>query len=210
MSSQLKESLSAAVDNEADEFEMRRVLDEVSREPELRASWNRYHAIGALIRGEHSQRSRRAAPLLARMWAAIERASDDTDLPLETSGSRAWGRRMAGGAVAAVVALGIVIGFGPFGSTNDSADSSLFAIQAPPVMSVPVVATREATAVSDLAADALAAAEGATQTAPLRPFPSESDLARSQGYMLHHAHQLGLNRPPGPTSFVRVAAFESR
>ncbi|KUM44884.1 sigma-E factor negative regulatory protein [Pseudomonas sp. EpS/L25] len=48
----LLESLSAVMDNEADEFETRRVLAEVSKDPELRATWSRYAMVSAVIRGE--------------------------------------------------------------------------------------------------------------------------------------------------------------
>ncbi|QDD91414.1 sigma-E factor negative regulatory protein [Pseudomonas oryzihabitans] len=48
----LLESLSAVMDNEADEFETRRVLSEVSKDPELRATWSRYAMVSAVIRGE--------------------------------------------------------------------------------------------------------------------------------------------------------------
>jgi sigma-E factor negative regulatory protein RseA len=38
MNEQLRQSLSAVVDGEADAFELRRVLDELDRDPELRAT----------------------------------------------------------------------------------------------------------------------------------------------------------------------------
>ena len=46
MSEKLKGSLSAVIDGEADEFELRRVLDEVDKNEELRSTWERYHLIG--------------------------------------------------------------------------------------------------------------------------------------------------------------------
>ena len=52
MSEQLKESLSAVMDGEADEFEIRRVLDEATSDAELRGVWERYHLIGSVLRGE--------------------------------------------------------------------------------------------------------------------------------------------------------------
>ena len=56
MSEKLKESLSAVMDGEADEFELRRVLDEVSKDAELASSWDRYHLIGSVMRGERLAR----------------------------------------------------------------------------------------------------------------------------------------------------------
>jgi sigma-E factor negative regulatory protein RseA len=48
----LQESLSAVMDGEASELELRRVLTNIDREPELRASWSRYQTTSAMIRGE--------------------------------------------------------------------------------------------------------------------------------------------------------------
>ncbi|MDE0661242.1 MAG: sigma-E factor negative regulatory protein [Gammaproteobacteria bacterium] len=47
----LNEALSAAVDGEAEELELRRVLNAVERDPELRAKWERLHLIGDAMRG---------------------------------------------------------------------------------------------------------------------------------------------------------------
>ncbi|MEZ5597309.1 MAG: sigma-E factor negative regulatory protein [Pseudomonadales bacterium] len=52
MSEQLREALSAVLDGEADEFTLRRVLDETSRNVELRDTWTRYSLIKATLRGD--------------------------------------------------------------------------------------------------------------------------------------------------------------
>lgn len=52
MSNKMIESVSAAMDNEAGAFELRRVMDEAGRNPQLRDIWMRYHLIGAVLRGE--------------------------------------------------------------------------------------------------------------------------------------------------------------
>ena len=52
MTEKMLEALSAAVDDEAGKFELRRLLDEAGRNGELRGAWMRYHAIGAVLRGE--------------------------------------------------------------------------------------------------------------------------------------------------------------
>jgi len=48
----LKESLSALMDNEASEFEFRRVLKECAVNDDLKLKWERFHLISAAIRGE--------------------------------------------------------------------------------------------------------------------------------------------------------------
>jgi len=57
MSEQLKEALSAALDNEADEFELRRVLDEAGRDESLRETFERYQLIQAVMRGDADART---------------------------------------------------------------------------------------------------------------------------------------------------------
>ena len=46
----LNESLSAAIDGEADELELRRVLNAIDEDPDLRAKWQRLHLIGGVMR----------------------------------------------------------------------------------------------------------------------------------------------------------------
>jgi negative regulator of sigma E activity len=48
----LNEALSALMDGEAGEFELRRVLREVPAKPELAAAWRRYHAVRASLQQE--------------------------------------------------------------------------------------------------------------------------------------------------------------
>ena len=51
-SDQLLESLSALVDNEASELEVRRILKNVEQNPEVRERWRRYNLIGSVLRSE--------------------------------------------------------------------------------------------------------------------------------------------------------------
>jgi sigma-E factor negative regulatory protein RseA len=48
----MNENLSAFVDNELSEFEERRLLVELGHDPQLRATWERYHLIRAALRNE--------------------------------------------------------------------------------------------------------------------------------------------------------------
>ena len=52
----LQESLSALMDNEASEFEFRRILKESEVNPDLKKKWERYHMLSASIRGELDSR----------------------------------------------------------------------------------------------------------------------------------------------------------
>ncbi len=50
--SKFGESLSAMMDNEATEFEFRRILKECATDDELKEKWERYHFVSSSIRGE--------------------------------------------------------------------------------------------------------------------------------------------------------------
>ena len=76
MSETLKESLSAAVDDEADEFELRRVLDELDKDDELRGLWARYHLFGSVLRGERQGTSEL---LREQVWLSLEQELAGTE-----------------------------------------------------------------------------------------------------------------------------------
>lgn len=64
----LKQSLSALMDNEADEMELRRVLNAVN-DPQVRADWSYYHAARAAM---HNEPSYAQVDLSASIMAAID------------------------------------------------------------------------------------------------------------------------------------------
>lgn len=185
MSEKLRESLSAIVDDEADEFELRRVLNELDKNPELKASWDRFHLIGSVMRREHS---RRAIDLRERVWLALDgvqaHANIDTEEALTEPVSvrdsrRPWLGWMTGVAVAASVALAVVIGFGGFNDTNEGAAPG----------NAEVVAT-------DPAADNL---ESVLK-------PSVSDEERMAALTIFHIQQRAMNQP-SIADFARLATY---
>jgi negative regulator of sigma E activity len=46
------EFVSAMLDDEADEFEIRRVLGEIARNSDLKSTWSRYHVISSILKRE--------------------------------------------------------------------------------------------------------------------------------------------------------------
>jgi sigma-E factor negative regulatory protein RseA len=190
MSEQLKESLSAVMDGEADEFEIRRVLNETADDPELRGVWERYHLVRSVMRGEG--RMRGADRLSARFWTQVD-AGDEVPLGVVEVAARkprsnwmTWGQRVAGVAVAAGVAAAVIIGY----RTDEAA-------KAPPAQ----VAVVEQPAPSD----SIALFDDEMR---LQSLPAALDLQRAHAYMLHHAHHVALNNR-SVVPFVKVAAFES-
>ncbi len=194
MSEQLKESLSAVMDGEADEFEIRRVLNEAADDPELRGVWERYHLVRSVMRGEG--RMLGADRLSARFWTQIDAGEaapeDENAEPIEVAprSSRSnwvtWGQRVAGVAVAAGVAAAVIVGY----RIDERAST--------PPAQVAVVESAVPSATMALFDDEMR----------VQGVPAALDLQRAHAYMLHHAHHVALNNR-SVVPFVKVAAFES-
>ena len=189
MSEKLRESLSAIIDDEADEFELRRVLDEMEKHAHLRETWDRYHLIGTYMRGEGAGRS---ADLRDKVWSALElenpespekldahRPADDND---EAAAPPRLGR-MVGLAVAATVAFAVVFGVGAFDFDEPAAPS---------------------VAVSNVTIDG-----PRLQEIQLTQEVSATDMQRANAYMMHHVQQQALNQA-GVASFVKLVTYERK
>ena len=198
MTEQLKESLSAVMDGEADEFEIRRVLNEAADDPELRGVWERYHLIRSCMRGEGRTLGAGADKLGARFWTQIDAdeaaVTDDSGASAHPATHRlradwtTWGQRVAGVAVAAGVAAAVIMGFQLQVGDDAAVSTAKVAVveQAPP------------------ASMALFDDEVRDQAVP-----AGLDLQRAHAYMLHHARHVALNNR-SVVSFVKVAAYESK
>jgi sigma-E factor negative regulatory protein RseA len=98
----VREQLSALVDNELGEFEERRILEELDRDPQLRGAWQRYHLMRAAIVNELDHvPSRASTERLSAMLAAE---------PVVTM-RRSAGQlpRIAGGLAIAATVAGVAI-----------------------------------------------------------------------------------------------------
>ncbi|MDT8880476.1 sigma-E factor negative regulatory protein [Halomonas saccharevitans] len=106
MSQNARESLSALMDNEGDELELRRVLKSLDDSPDAADTWRRYHLMRSLMRREHEVDV--ATDLSAGIMARLE----DEPLPqVEAKGGT--GRSMSllrGAGIAAAVSLMVITG----------------------------------------------------------------------------------------------------
>lgn len=196
MTEKLKESLSAVIDDEADTFELRRVLDELDRNADMRALWDRYHLIGNAVRRRGAADTFPMPHLRERVWEALD--AEAQDLPATGTGagaSRSLGRFTAL-AVAATVAFAVVIGLNGLGGGDDA----------------PVTEVARAGASSEFGRSSLALPEVSgtdmTSTEAANTEISPSDLQRARAYMLHHAQQQALNQA-GVMSMVKMATYEA-
>lgn len=117
----LREALSAAVDGEASELELRRVVNALGADAELRAEWERVHLIGAAMRG-----SRTLKPLAAARRPWLQDAAGAA-APAGRLMRAVW--PVAGAAAAAVAALAVVFWFAP----GEQPDAAAPAIATAPV-----------------------------------------------------------------------------
>ena len=184
MSEQLRESLSAAMDDEADAFELRRVLDEAKADADLREQWYRYHVVrDALSSGMEHYRPE----LRERIWAALNEPEADGevselvltepgDMPLRARNP--WWGRVTGAAVAATVAAVVVLSGGVF----DEPEAPQVAAQTPSL-------------------------EGSPALVPvMHQQIHAADLRRHNGFLLHHYQQKAMNTS-GVNAFVKLATF---
>ncbi|MGD8415680.1 MAG: sigma-E factor negative regulatory protein [Pseudomonadales bacterium] len=189
MSEKLKESLSAVMDGEADEFELRRVLDEMGKDAELAGSWERYHLIGAVMRRERIARS---VGMREAVWAeaGFEHDAATTDAPRNAMPDAApaeraprVGRWAAGVAAVAVV---VVIGYMGIGDSDGSPDHAVLAGSAAP----------------DSIETSALPGPGFTLTSEVTP----NDQTRTDAYMIRHLQQLGMNG--SGIGFAKMVAYE--
>lgn len=176
----LQESLSAAIDGEAEPLELRRVLNAVAEDADLLARWRSAHVIGSVIRGE--------AP------AAEARPPRLDGAPAKDRGPPGrqwrWLGPVAGSAVAASAALAVVVLFGDrvAGMGADPSAGAPLSAQAPERPQL---------------------ADGHGPALPLVA-PSEQDFRRAHTYLLQHARHAAVSPRPAAMPFVKALAHDGR
>lgn len=232
MNDQLKESMSAVIDGQADDMEVRRVLKALETASDHEASqilaqWERFQTMGSALRGEQTELM--AAPgFAASVSEAL--ANESAALTNETLGGAAetasinsseaaftpaavavkpepiW-RRFA---VAATVAFAVIVGVQQYGSfSGDPAvEQGLVADNNAATNS----ATNNATASQGSAVQTLlASAEGASDESSLSA-TTQLETAEAQQrlneYILQHTSHAAQQGGQGMIPFARLANFE--
>lgn len=195
MTERMRESLSALMDDEANELEVERVLSQITEDAELRRTWVRYHAVRAAVAGQ--QLAHLNVDISARVRQAIAAEGDN---PAAAAGlKQRLLRPVASFAVAASVAATVVIG-----------GQQLSQIGAAPHGDNPAVAGSASPVgmVNSLGATSVQASYGTQAIPVLQPATRTAyqELARQrmQKYMQEHAEHAALNSPQGLIPFARV------
>lgn len=196
----LNEALSAAIDGEAEELELRRVLNAAGKDPELRAKWERMHLIGSVVRGEAT-----------RPGSAEGHGLDMGGNPAQGEASGAYLRRLAasgrwagpvtGVAVAAAVVAAVALD--TLDTEQPAVDTSFVAVTESSGTSTEVAAEVPSAVAGEIGATGLAAVP------QLASVPSEADLARAREYLVQHAHQTSFTAPTPGMPHVKVLAVSS-
>ena len=183
MSEQLRESLSALMDGEANAFEVRRVLEEVRRDAQLRKAWVRWQRVSAALqRGEAPPE----ADLADRVWAGLQ------DGPAAGAGAD-----QGAGAVQE-----------PLGQQRNWARVTAWVAASAAAVAV-IVATNFSTLTGGEGASAPQVAARPVAPEPQRPLPSEPPTeGRSvNAYMLQHMQHKAVNQPD-VGAFTKLVTFE--
>ena len=183
----MNETLSAMMDDEAQDLELRRALRELESRPEDRQRWARYHMARAAMHGSAVHGNVDGA---ASVMAAL-----DAEPQLSSQDAGGWRRALGSFAVAASVAFVVLLG-GQQISQLGTPDAQARVGALP----VGVVNTTGAVPVqASYGTSALPALQPAERTA-------YRELARQRlrRYSLEHAEHAALNTPAGMVPFARV------
>ena len=195
MSEKLRESLSALMDDEANELELQRLLKQVGEDAELRQTWVRYQAARTAMHGHETAHLQ--LDISARVRDAVD--AENSAHPVRGLKDRLL-RPVASFAVAASVAATVVIGGQQLAQVSGSDPYEAQAVATGGVSPVGLVNSLGATTVQ---------ASYGTQAVPvLQPTTGTAykELARQrmQLYMQEHAEHAALNSPHGLIPFARV------
>jgi sigma-E factor negative regulatory protein RseA len=198
MNERMGESLSALMDDEANELELERVLAQVIGDGELREAWIRYNL------ARHAVQSHQLAYLdwdiSGQVQSALAGSQEEGPSTIQAGLKQRILRPLASLAIAASVAATVVIGgqqLAQVGGTDPYGVDRSVANSASPVG---MINSLGATAVrASYGMQAIPVLQPATRTAY-----DELAQQRLRKYMQEHAEQAALNSPQGLLPFARV------
>jgi sigma-E factor negative regulatory protein RseA len=195
MSESMRESLSALMDDEANELEVERLLARIAGDADLRQAWVRYNVVHSVANGQSP--THLELDISSQVRAAVAG---------ENQGVSAFRQRimrpLASMAVAASVTMAVVLGGQQLAQLEaDSYDAQAIASSVSPVGMV-----------NSLGATSVQASYGTRGIPELQPATRTAyqQLARQrlQKYMQEHAEHAALNTPNGLVPFARVPRIQ--
>lgn len=216
----IRESLSALVDNEATEMEVRRILKTAESDPDINVRWKRYQVVHSVLQGDQVNPQ---IDLTQRISAAIAE-----EPALQTAGGlKQWRDTLGKVAIAASVTFAFILGVQQFGPQGEQAPAQM-ADGGEPELAQPVDVADGVP--SGFQLPAFAARTVSTGTAGERQnvqpyrFPAQSysqaqyeaQLQESQALQNHfdrlllkHAERASSNGSMGLIPFARISRMEA-
>ena len=118
-----EETLSALMDGEAGELEIRRILKQSRDDAEVLKTWERYHHVSAVIRQQHH--SRNPENLLARIQEGLSEEPTPAASPLRNHQFTRILKNVAQGAIAAGVTLAVLLTINTSGNMGAGSPNTL-------------------------------------------------------------------------------------
>ena len=222
----LKESLSVALDGQASELELRRVLEGVGYDDELRSAAGRYQLIGDAIRGETNLFAK--VDLTSGIMGAIEQEEvdqvvtgttaarqsvDERSAPSMVNALDNWWSSLGRVAMAASVAFAVVFGVR---NLNTTTETQYVAVNEPTTLSQPV--SLASGGQNSYGASGIRAGYNSKQHDSVTPeqlayAQSVADRAtkeRFRAYALQHAELSAINNGQGILPFARLTSFDAQ
>jgi sigma-E factor negative regulatory protein RseA len=216
MKDQLSETISAVMDSQADDLEVRRLLkalDNASEEEAaaILAQWESFHSIGSVLRNESRSNNETPTMRASSNFAASVSAAIADEAPMDKVARRPsksdpmWQRF----AVAASVTLAILVGVQEYESMQ-AGDASYTAYNAVTVPALKSVDQSVDQGVVDLTAVQLASSEVALESSMSEAEKLEAIEAqeRLNEYLLEHTNHAAKQSGQGMIPFARLANFE--
>lgn len=196
----LRESLSALMDDTADQLEVRRVLHASEQDPEIRRSWERYQLARSIM---HKEPWHTGVDLSAGIAAAL---ADEPALKAESStASSRWKVQLGRVAVAASVTVAVLVGVRMV-NHDPAVDNTMASVE----RSVPVASTPVAPAAPVGAGAVLAgfSSHADQKSRALTNEPSAWQEQRIGNYLRQHAEN-NAQAAPQLVPYARAASLEN-
>lgn len=202
-SESLRETLSALMDDEAEQLELRRVLHAGEQDPDVRRSWERYQLARSVM---HKEPWQPGIDLTAGIAAAL--ADEPAPVVAPTVASSRWKVQLGRVAVAASVTLAVLVGVRMVNqqSVPDASDTMAAVERTAPAPAAAAALPAQAKPGAVLAGFSSLADQN--QPKPVAAGPSAWQEQRIGSYLRRHAEnsaQSGANVVP----YARAASLEN-
>lgn len=203
MKQQIREGMSALLDDEADELDLQRILNSLD-DDETAASWRRYHLASSAMRGELDNFV--DVDLSARIRANLAEQSGSGAAVVSGKHFGSWMKPFASVAVAASVTAVILTGTQLFNVVNNGADTPPNALAVSGNVA-PVMAGAQAVG---FGRGSLPVAQSMTALPAEQAVADEMARRQLDAWLHNHVEHASLNTSSGLMPFARAAALQER